>query len=95
MTQEVLLRTNPTSDKPSRGPDRRPAVWKDFPESPASIDKHCKKQSTEGSLEISKEKAATNFLVALMWRGLLNIAILASPTHKRGWKGCPMGHALK
>ena len=65
MTQEVLLRTNPTSDKPSQGPDRRPAVRKDFPGSRASIDKHCKKQSTEGSLEISKEKTVTTSLKAL------------------------------
>ena len=65
MTQEVLLRTNPTSDKPSQGPDRRPAVRKDFPGSRASIDKHCKKQSIERSLEISKEKAATTSLKAL------------------------------
>ena len=58
MAQEGVPRTNSTSDKPSRGPNKRSAVKKDVPRGPAGTDKHGKKQSTEGSLEISREKAA-------------------------------------
>ena len=65
MAQESVPRTNSISDKPSRGPNRRSAVRKDVPRGPAGTDKHGKKQSTEGSLEISREKAATTALKAL------------------------------
>ena len=65
MAQEGVPRTNSTSDKPSRGPNRRSAVRKDVPRGPAGTDKHGKKQSTEGSLEISREKAAITALKAL------------------------------
>ena len=65
MAQKGVSRTNSTLDKPSRGPNRRSAVRKDVPRGPAGTDKHGKKQSTEGSLEISREKAATTPLKAL------------------------------
>ena len=65
MAQEGVPRTNSTSDKPSRGPNKRSAVKKDVPRGPAGTNKHGKKQSTEGSLEISREKAAITALKAL------------------------------
>ena len=42
MAKEGMLRTNSTSDKASRDPNRQSAVRKDVPRSPASTDKHGK-----------------------------------------------------
>ena len=57
MAQKGVSRTNSTLDKPSRGPNRRSAVRKDVPRSLVSTEAW-QKQSTEGSLEISRKKAA-------------------------------------
>ena len=65
MAQEGVPRTNSISDKPSRGPNRWFAIRKDVPRGPAGTNKRGKKQSTEGSLEISREKANTTTLKAM------------------------------
>ena len=65
MAQEGMPRTNSSSDKPSRDSNKQSTVRKDIPRGPAGADKHGKKQSTEESLEISREKATTIALKAL------------------------------
>ena len=65
MTQEGRPRINATSANQSQGPNKWSAFQGDVLGSPASINKHCKNRSTEGSPKISKEKAATTALNAL------------------------------
>ena len=52
----ILPRTNPSLDKPSRGLDRQPAIWKDFLGSPASIDNHCKNKVQRRVLKYLRRK---------------------------------------
>ena len=64
MAQEGVPRTNSTSDKPSRGSNRWFAIRKNVPRSPVGIEAW-QKQSAEGSLEMSREKAAITALKIL------------------------------
>ena len=64
MAQKGVSRTNSTLDKPSRCPNRRSAIRKDVPRSPVGTEAW-QKQSTEGSLEISRKKAASTALKVL------------------------------
>ena len=56
IAQKGVPRTNSTSDKPSRGPNKRSAIRKDIPIGPTGVDKHGKNKVQREVLKYLRRK---------------------------------------